>query len=496
MNRLDGWLSRVHPVAMVALLALAAIASSGLIFYILSTQPGVLGQAESYHLGEPAMSFLGLQVEFQHLELSVPYGHIVPVLRAGEVAGVVILGQGWYILGTDAPDEMMRGTGHHQLTDTFGALFSPISYPQLENLRYRLQADEVPGASLHPRVHAWLEHIEAPASLDFFGIPRRLYIEPAQVLLHLMGDAHGQIVYQESPDHTGVAVTFTELAHYRLQLPSAPMEAETLDTWQASVGSSDLGTLLALVLLLFVLFFCLIAILTLDLEGSLRVVRMGRLAQGETTLLLVFVPLTVLVHAFVLPAAPPGLVPPVASWIIPLSLALFAIGLSSAMAAGSRGIRWVIQALDSTALRPVYPARSLLLGAALGWLTFMIAYGAVPAVDQFSLSGRSVAYLLWAVFTWGVCQELLYRSYLQTSLQRWLGPVQGLAVAALVFGLAAALPLLTAGDASTGQFIRQALVLSPLTALISGYLLHRTGDIWAASLARGIYVFLAFTLIP
>ncbi len=486
-----------HPLGYLLALGLLSTVLGMAILLILTFYPGVLGQSTSYRLADEALRFRNLEAEFQHLNLSIPHGYIVPVLRTGAVRGIVILGQGQFHLGEDLQDDMISKTGHYTVADTFPALFAPISYSQLDNIRYALGAEEVPSSALQARAAAWLERTSAPESLDFFGTARRVYVEPSDILIHLMGDTHGQIVYQERPADQGVVVTFTDLANYRIDLPAGHRPEMAGELWGASVGASPFWVLMAFTILLFLLFGCLIAILTVDLSGERRPLLLGPLSRREIIILAVMVAIMVPAQLFILPAGTqgPGLLPP-AGWIIPLCLAFLGAGLSTWIGLhkrGPSGLRHLVLALG---LWPWRPLRSLFLGCLVGWLTFMVAYGAVPAVGQFNLSPGWWMQILWTILAWGLFQEVLYRGFFQTQFQRWLGSGIGLLTSALLVGVILSTPILADPGLSMGHFLRQGLLLSPLAALVSGYLFDRTGDLWAASVARGVYAFLMLTLLP
>ncbi len=82
----------------------------------------------------------------------------------------------------------------------------------------------------------------------------------------------------------------------------------------------------------------------------------------------------------------------------------------------------------------------------------------------------------------GVGEEALFRGFLQTALAGWLGPVPGVAIAGITFGLCHPL---------TFAYI----VAASLAGAYLGILLIVTGNLLAPMLAHGIYNFAAFLVV-
>ena len=82
----------------------------------------------------------------------------------------------------------------------------------------------------------------------------------------------------------------------------------------------------------------------------------------------------------------------------------------------------------------------------------------------------------------GVGEELLFRGLLQDGLTGWVGPVFGLVLASLIFGLA--------------HFISVSyFVLTGLIGIYLGGLYLLTGNLWTPIVAHGLYDFLALMYI-
>lgn len=479
-----------NPLRDLALLTLVALLTGIALTWLLSTSPQVAGQASSYTLSPQAYRFSGLEAEFQHLLLVMPEGYMVPVLRAGEISGAVFLGQGQYSLGHNSPADMDRQTGHLGIVDGFTALFSPLGYRQVENLRYTLGAHEFSSRLLSDRVGEVLEEVQAPASLRVFGTPRPVYSQPAQVLVHVLGKEFGHLIYQEAGGRE-VKASFVSLGEHGVTLP-ASAQALPPEGWQATARATQAIAVVAFALLVILLFFCLIGMFTVDHRAQGRVLSLGALLPGEMVGLMIALLIAVLAH-YLLPASPP---PQLSYHILILALLAAAGGAFSAVVVPQQSGKSRLRRLgDLLGLRLSSFPLLLTLGVGTGFLTFLVAHGSIPALSQFHLE-EDLGLLAVSALGWALGEEIFFRGYLQTQMQRWLGALEGLAAAALATALISSLPLLSGSELPPDLMAVQLLILTPMGALVYGYLTYRTGSIWASVLARGLHLVLLLLLAP
>lgn len=86
--------------------------------------------------------------------------------------------------------------------------------------------------------------------------------------------------------------------------------------------------------------------------------------------------------------------------------------------------------------------------------------------------------IAWVALLAGVGEELLFRGVIQAGLEDWLGPVPGLFVAALIFGLA--------------HYVTRAyFILATLMGLYLGWLYQWTGNLLVPVLVHFLYDWIA-----
>lgn len=482
-----------NPVRTLAVCTLVSLIAIIGLFWLLSTSPHVAGQAGSYTLHPQAYRFSGLEVRLDHLELLVPEGYLVPLQHLGEISGVVILGYGEYFLGHAVPEDMERQTGQPGIHDRFTAAYSPLGYAQVEHLRYLLEASEVPSHQFEGRVQEYLDVVRAPTALWVFDTPHPVYSQPSDVLMHIQGESYGQVIYQEDPDHRGATATFTSLSDHQIQLAGRSGNPPP-PAWQISIRSTTPAHVIAFASLVVILFFCLTTVFTVDLWPRSHVDSMGPLGHGELLILMLALPLAVAVQFFL--SEPAAAAPNSTHTVIAVALVGVAAGVISARLSLSATWREVpVTSMRILGLTPSRPLLSLPLGLGLGWLTFLVGYGSIPAWSQFEFHRVDLG-LVAAALGLAVSQEVFFRGYLQGQTQRWLGPLVGLVVASLAASLMISLPAILHAELPPDLMLTQVLVLGPMAALIYGYLTYQTGSVWASALARGLHFFLLFIFRP
>ncbi len=92
--------------------------------------------------------------------------------------------------------------------------------------------------------------------------------------------------------------------------------------------------------------------------------------------------------------------------------------------------------------------------------------------------GASVAGLALLSISAGIGEEMLFRGLIQDGLGGWLGPIWGLILASLVFGMAHAISL--------GYFL-----ITVAMGLYLGALYQTSGSLWAPALTHALYDFIA-----
>ncbi len=96
--------------------------------------------------------------------------------------------------------------------------------------------------------------------------------------------------------------------------------------------------------------------------------------------------------------------------------------------------------------------------------------------------GASIPGLALLSISAGIGEEMLFRGLLQEGLGGWLGPIWGLVLASVVFGLAHAISL--------GYF-----VITVVMGLYLGALYQTSGSLWAPALTHALYDFIALVYI-
>ncbi|MBE0433539.1 CPBP family intramembrane metalloprotease [candidate division WOR-3 bacterium] len=98
--------------------------------------------------------------------------------------------------------------------------------------------------------------------------------------------------------------------------------------------------------------------------------------------------------------------------------------------------------------------------------------------------------LVWYLVFVGLLEELFYRGYVQTTLERLLGPTRGLYLASLVMGFTHIFQRLFLRGQNLEAALISGLVIIPLGCLPWGYLFQRTRNIFPVVFLHGMLDFL------
>ncbi|MBI2873738.1 MAG: hypothetical protein HYY09_01490 [Firmicutes bacterium] len=463
----------VNPLVLAVLvLALAVVLSTAFVAVYLGTPEGLGSLRKPYEI-EGVWVFDEFEMKRHYLEISFPgRGFYIPLFQGGQRAAAVFIGQGNFTFRPPDP----AGNNGSPVRGSLKALFLPMhpeDHAQLSNSLY-LEQSPVPGVT--SEVETILdESKDFLFGMEVFGLPRFYQPEMGIFLARLYGD-DDIIDYRENR-----LVSF------------APREGRTLrfphEFIQIDYPPSDLlgrGVFLVTA----VIFFLLVTVFlfTLDLEHHAPPAAPGtgtpkRSDPPGTRMLLFFLPAA----AYLALEALKPLLPPDPYY---LHTGYFVVVMATLWTVSRNAPPLGFLGLSRQNL-----VRSLAIGLVLG-LT-MVTFGASQIPGGWEVLRRSE---WWGTLgknflVVGLYQEIVWRGYLQTALQRLIGRPAGLIAAAAGSGGGALLLawIRTLEPLSLEDLLIGGVLISA-TALIHGYLFQRTRNLLGSALLGTILYTLPKTL--
>ena len=462
--------SRRHNPMLLLVWSGISIFTLGMIaLMLISFSPPSLGLLFEEHPDSRVHAFETLQLAGKYLRLDVEQGRIVPVLRAGQVGGAVILGRGSYRveLSPEAAAQFTALTGLDALEDGIRAVYLPLDYQGLQDLKAMAEAEGVEDqAAVETARGVLARNLEDPGLLWVFGIFRRFAVGPTS-LTRIEGYGYPAIHYSEGELVELVVPSLGPGGHFRLDPPEQPAgffapPATPSLIWPVAAGAFVIG-----VLLLLTTVFALTA--ELDPARTHPPVRRGLLVA-----LLVIMPL--------LEMGARSLLPPTA-WS---ELGIYLV-LAGATLRYARSARWPVSYLG---LHARQLPRAVLAGLILGTAMVLGAALAMPWGFQSMEFSQFLGLSAWSFLVAGVLPEVYYRGLVHNALERYAGDYVAILVTAYIAAMSRAVPLLLTGAAfDTIQWIETAVTL-PAAFLIAGYLYHRTRNLFGSAILLSLLALL------
>ncbi|MDQ7793087.1 MAG: hypothetical protein RDU89_01550 [bacterium] len=463
-------LGRHNLLALLVGTVLAALALGMLALLLIGLSPSSLGSLVQEHLESQVYAFENLELTGQYLKLDLEDGRIIPVLRAGQVGGAVVLGSGSFRLDWP-PSEAERFsslTGRKVLEDGFQALYLRLDYQGLEDLKALALASTVAAPEALAAARAILaRNREDPTLLWLFGVARRFGPGPA-CLARIQGYGYPEIFYAEGE---AVEVTIPSLGpegRFTLE-PVGP--AGSFFAAPAAPGlvlPVPVGVFGAGVLLVLALAYT----LTADLAPRFRHPAGDR---RHLVGLLVALPAAELLGRLLVAGTM------WANSLLYLVLALVVVG-------------WA----RSEGLFPAYlglsrggGGRAILSGVFVGGALVLSGSLAVPR-GLVPCSPAEVATLAAGSFlVGGLLPEIYRRGLVHNGLER-LGwpPALAVTITAFLASGAQALPRLLAAGQPTPSLWLELLVTAPMAFVVAGFLYHRTRSVFSSATALWLVTFL------
>ncbi len=469
----------VNPMGLVLLVLSVAVVLGVISLVLLVLSPESVGLLKEETPGDDVYQFETLDVEGRYIQLHLADGLMVPAYRSGEVSGVVLFSRGEYVITFSEPQatEFAATFGTTSIRDSLVAMYVPGSYQDFERLREAARATPA-DVDIGQEAQALLNDVRRdPRFVRVLGVFRLLVPVQRSRILYLYGETFGQVRYEEGPQ---VSVTFVALDGRKFSFTDPRLVAPGLTPPATGASGSPLGLVIfsASVVLLLLLVF----ILTLDMDppalvhppegpGTDREAYPIRQAGAVAVILLADLGF----RAFSLQRGWP---------------AESLVWLHGAMAAGLAAIAWRQGALARLGITTHHLARGVVIAVILAGFTLVAASLAYPAGLKPASAGRVVAGFVWSVGVFGLSREIVFRGFIQASLQRRWGLVPGLLVTAWLGGLLYFLPRAALYPGMAGDFAVHGLLLVPYTGLLAGYLFQRTGNVFASATLQGLLDFL------
>lgn len=464
-------MARHNPLPVLVWTILGALGLGIIALALVGLDPSSLGSLIAERLGEQVYAFEHLVLTGDYLELEIQHGHIVPVLRSGqEVGGTIVLGKGSYLL--QLPDEAGRRfrelTGLTTFEDGFQALYLPLDYQGLEDLKALACARQVEDGEVLARAAAILRHnLADPNLLRLYGVVRRFWTGPTS-LGRLHGYGYPEVFYSEGETVRVLVPCLGTGGDFQLPRLSADPGVFAAPRHAPLVLPVTFGVFAISALL----FLAVAYALTADLEGVWR----HPPARLRLQLAVVAGMAMVEVLGRVL-ARRPGL------W----GEGLLYLGLAGLTLLHARREGWRPDYLGFTTRNL---GRAALAGGILG--TLMVLGGALALPDGLRPGGLlGVAALAGGTFLGsGLFPQIYYRGLLHNTLDRMAGGAAAVAATAWFAGLARASAGLLAGTPPTAAFWAETLLAVPVAFLVTGYLFQRTRNLMAPATAMWLLAFL------
>ena len=460
---------RHNPMPVLVWSSLSILTLGMIALLLISFSPPSLGLLFEEYPDNRVHAFAGLQLAGKYLRLDVAEGRIIPVLRAGQVGGAVILGRGSYRveLPPEAAAQFTALTGLEALEDGIRAIYLPLDYQGLQDLKAMAGAQAVEDLAAVETARAVLaRNRDDPGLLRVFGVFRRFAAGPKS-LTRIEGYGYPEVYYSEGLRVELVVPSLGPEGHFRLDPPEQPggffaTPVTPPLSWPVAGGVFAIGVLLLLAA---------VFALTAELDPAAAHPPAGR---GTLLILLAGLPL--------LEIGARSFLPPTVWAELGIYLVLAVATLRYARYAG-----WPLSYLGLHGRRL---PRALLAGSILGTAMVLGAALAMPRGFQALGFARLLSVSAGAVFIGGVLPEVYYRGLVQNALERYTGGGAAVLVTAYIAAISRAVPLLLTGVPFSAIRWIELAVTTPAAFLIAGYLYHRTRSLAGSATLQGLLALL------
>jgi len=459
---------RHNPMPLLVWSSLSILTLGMIALMLISFSPPSLGLLFEEYPDHQVHGFETLELSGKYLRLILEHGRIVPVLRAGQVGGAVIVGRGSYRveLPPEAAARFASLTGLDVLEDGIRAVYLPLDYQGLQDLKAiaGTRAVEDPAAVETARA-VLARNLDDPGLLRVFGVFRRFAAGPTS-LARIEGYGYPATYYSEGERVEIVVPSLGREGHFRLDPPEQPggffaVPSTPPLSWPVAGGLFAVGVLLLLAT---------VFALTADFD---RPPAHPPARRGLLVALLAIMPLLEMGARSVLPPT---------AWS---ELAIYLV-LAGATLRYARFARWPVSYLGLHARRL---PRALLAGLIVGTAMVLGAALAVPRGFHAMEPARLLGVSVWSLLVAGTLPEIYYRGLLHNVLEQYAGGPAAIVVTAYLAVMPRAVPLLFTAPFGAIQWIDVA-VTSPAALLIAGYLYHRTRNLFGSAALLGLLALL------
>lgn len=460
---------RHNPMPLLVWSSLSILTLGMIALILISFSPPSLGLLFEEYPDNRVHGFETLQLAGKYLRLDITGGRIIPVLRAGQVGGAVILGRGSYRveLPPEAAVQFTALTGLDVLEDGIRAVYLPLDYQGLQDLKAMAGAQAIEDPAAVETARAVLaRNRDDPGLLRIFGVVRRFAAGPKS-LTRIEGYGYPEVYYSEGVRVELVVPSLGPGGRFQLDPPEQPggffaTPATPPLSWPVAAGVFAIGISLLLAA---------VFALTAELDPAPTHPPASR---GALLVLLASLPL--------LEVGGRSLLPPTVWTELGIYLVLAGASLRFARSAG-----WPLSYLG---LHGRHFPRALLAGLILGTAMVLGAALAMPRGFQALGFTRFLCVSAGAVFIGGVLPEIYYRGLVQNALERYTGGGAAVLITAYIAATSRAVPLLLAGVPFSAIRWIEVAVTTPAALLIAGYLYHRTRSLAASATLQGLLALL------
>jgi hypothetical protein len=456
---------RHNPVPLLVWSSLSILTLGMIALILISLSPPSLGLLFEEYPDNRVHAFETLQMSGKYLRLDVGDGRIVPVFRAGQVGGAVILGRGSYRV--DLPPEAAATfatlTGLDVLEDGIRAIYLPLDYQGLQDLKAMAGAKAVEDPTAVETARGVLaRNLDDPGLLRVFGVFRRFAVGPTS-LTRIEGYGYPAIYYSEGERVELVVPSLGPEGVFQLEPPEQPGGFFATPVTPPLSWPVAAGVFAIVVLLLLAAVFALTA--ELDPTPTHPPARRGALLA-----MLAILPLLEVAARSVLPPT---------DWS---ELGVYLV-LAGATLYYARSAEWPLSYLG---LHSRQLPRSLMAGLILGTAMVLGATLAMPRGLQVLRFPQYLSVGAWSFLVGGLLPEIYYRGLIQSALERYAGSHAAVLATAYLAAMSRAIPLMLTGVPFNAIRWVEVGLATPAAFLIAGYLYQRTRSLAGSATVLGL----------
>lgn len=469
-----------NPVHWLALIGVGALIAGALALGLFFLSPASLGLLREEFVRNEAYAFQRVIVDDPYLKIDVKDGILIPTYRGSQTAGVIIIGSGLYRLAPppDQADSIAAALNWGNLQDSFTAVYMPLTYQELEAMKDRALVKPADSPTALDRAQAIVGDLKSDLkAVGLFGMTREFQPGTNSQAIQIYGDHFGRVslfvdrqvtlVFNATGRRFSFANQYSGTAMYFLVYAQARVIPVS-----------------ALLLLLMVGFLgSMVFVLTVDTNPAYR----HRSIIEREMELRSWPPRATITAAGV--AAIYALLAALTGAYLPGrllgTLGDLAVATTILYLFSRNGVTW-----KRLGLRRDNLARSLFIGAALGFLTVSAGALSFPLGVQHLSPLGLLRQVYWSFVVVGFARTFIVHAYLQTWLQNRLGPTWGLVTTAFLAGAVFSLPASLILKAALVPALLENLVVVPLMTALNGFLFQRTGNAFGPALSRALMDFL------